>query len=220
MIEDDYHHFLKRHGQRKYHGDEHEGYHENKGAVVSRLPWECYWDRFVGHTAADFIRGYDRDQPFAMMVGFPGPHCPYDPTSEYLSLFDDADMPAALPEVEGDHPGLRRACIESNKLPWNGVDYGEFTAAHKRKIRAHYAALVKQIDDEVGEILRALEETDALDDTLVIFTSDHGDYLGDHNLIGKGTFLRAAVACHCWCGCQPTTTVDRRPAHRVTPWSP
>ncbi|RME56814.1 MAG: DUF229 domain-containing protein, partial [Caldilineae bacterium] len=64
---------------------------------------------------------------------------------------------------------------------------------HKRKIRAHYAALVKQIDDEVGAILAALEEQGQLDNTVIIFASDHGDYLGDHDLIGKGTFYESSI---------------------------
>ena len=193
LIQDDYFHFLARRGHRKYHGNEHEGYFENRGAIVSKLPWECYWDRFVGREAAAFLRTCG-SRPFAAMVSFPGPHCPYDPTPEYLAQFDEADMPAAVLEVEGDHPELRRLNVEGNKLPWNGVDYSEFTEAHKRRIRAHYAAMVKQIDDQVGEILAVLEENGTLDDTLVLFTSDHGDSLGDHNLIGKGTFFESS--CH------------------------
>jgi len=193
LIQDDYYRFLAARGHRKYHGNEHEGYQENRGAIVSLLPWECYWDHFVGEQAADYLMRYERQEPLAMMVGFPGPHCPYDPTPEYLKLFDEADMPASAPEVDGQHPGLRRANIEGNKLPWNGVDYTEFTEAHKRKIRAHYAAMVKQIDDEVGRILEALEQRDMMKDTLIVFASDHGDYLGDHGLIGKGTFFEGST---------------------------
>ena len=192
-IEDDYFHFLRQQGHRKYHGNEHAGYLENRGAIVSLLPWECYWDHFVGREATEFLQAYDRDEPFALMVGFPGPHCPYDPTPEYLSQFEEGDMPAAIPEVEGEHPGLRQSNISSNKLPWNGVDYSEFTEAHKRKIRAHYAALVKQIDDDIGQMVQTLEARGMLDNTVIIFASDHGDCLGDHNLIGKGTFFEAST---------------------------
>jgi choline-sulfatase len=60
-------------------------------------------------------------------------------------------------------------------------------------VRAHYAALVKQIDYEVGEILKTLQEHDLLDDTVIIFSADHGDYLGDHNLIGKGHFFESSI---------------------------
>ncbi|MDF1514204.1 MAG: sulfatase-like hydrolase/transferase, partial [Anaerolineae bacterium] len=83
--------------------------------------------------------------------------------------------------------------IAGNKRPWNGVDYTEFTVAQKRKIRAHYAASVIQIDDEVGQIVQKLEEKGLLENTVIIFSSDHGDYLGDHNLIGKSTFYETGI---------------------------
>jgi arylsulfatase A-like enzyme len=59
--------------------------------------------------------------------------------------------------------------------------------------RAYYAALVKQIDDAVGSILQALSETGALDNTVILFSSDHGDYLGDHGLTGKNSFYEGAT---------------------------
>lgn len=199
-VRDDYYRFLKEHGCRKLHGNEHDGYHENKGAIINKIPWEYSVDHFVGQEACRFIRtlpgifdNYGQEAPFAMMVGFPGPHCPYDPNEEFLENFDPEAMPDAVPEVEGDAPRLRQRNIDGNRLPWNGVDYTEFTAVHKKKIRAHYAALVKQIDYEVGQILDALRERSLLDNTMIIFASDHGDHLGDHNLIGKGDFFESSI---------------------------
>ena len=195
-IRDDYYHFLKERGYRKLHGNEHEGYYEHKGAIVNRIPWECSVDHFVGQEACRFIRTCGDEAPFAMMVGFPGPHCPYDPTHEFLEKIDPEEMPEAISEVPGDAPKLKEGNIRGNKQPWNGADYTEFTEAHKRKIRAHYAALVAQIDHEVGQIIDALREKDQFDNTVVIFSSDHGDYLGDHNLIGKGSFFESSTRVH------------------------
>lgn len=193
QIRDDYCHFLRRHGHRKYHGNEHEGYFENRGAIVNRLPWELSVDHFVGKEACGFIDTYAGDAPFALMVGFPGPHCPYDPNQEFLDQVDPEKMPPAIPEAPGDTPLLRQWNIESNRLPWNGVDYAEFTDEQKRNIRAHYAASVLQIDYEVGQILDSLRDAGLMDNTVVIFASDHGDYLGDHNFIGKGTFYEGSI---------------------------
>lgn len=192
-VRDEYYHHLRAHGERKYHGNEHEGYHENRGAILNRLPWELSTDHFVGQEACRFIRTYGKDGPFAMMVGFPGPHCPYDPDEAWLARIDPEAMPPAIPENPENAPLLRQNSIEGNKGAWNGVDYTEFTDAHKQKIRAHYAASVEQIDYEVGEILAALEEQGLLENTVIIFTSDHGDYLGDHNLIGKGSFYESSI---------------------------
>jgi arylsulfatase A-like enzyme len=193
QVRDDYYHFLKEHGLRKLHGNEHEGYYENKGAVVSRIPWEYSWDRFVGQEACRFIENYGEDGPFAMMVGFPGPHCPYDPSPEFLEGFSPDDMPDSIPEVPGDTPLLRQNIIDNNKRPWNGVDHTEFTEENKKKIRAHYCGLVKQIDYEVGEIINTLRSKGLLDNTILIFSTDHADYLGDHNLIGKASFYETAM---------------------------
>lgn len=192
-IRDDYYHFLRAHGLRKLHGNEHEGYFEHKGAIINRIPWKYSIDHFVGLKACRFIETYGREGPFAMMIGFPGPHCPYDPSPEFLEGIREELIPEAIPEVPGDAPEVRRQNIEGNKQPWNGVDYSEFTAAQKHKIRLHYAALVRQIDYEVGQILEVLRSQGLLDQTVILFTSDHGDYLGDHNLIGKGTFFESSV---------------------------
>jgi arylsulfatase A-like enzyme len=192
-IRDDYYHYLHARGERKYHGNEHAGYFEQKGAIVNRLSWELQPDHFVGLEACRFIREHGREGPFALMVGFPGPHCPYDPAPEFLSEIDPAAMPEPIPDA-GDTPRLREQNVAGNRRPWNGVDYAEFSREQKLRIRAHYAALVAQIDREVGAIVAALSEDGLLDDTIIIFASDHGDYLGDHNLIGKGHFYESS--CH------------------------
>ncbi len=108
-------------------------------------------------------------------------------------MVDMDKLPASIPEVPGDTPILRQRTIEGNLRPWNGVDYSEFTEEQKRKIRHYYAASVLQIDYEVGQILQSLRDNELMDNTVVIFASDHGDYLGDHNLIGKSTFYESST---------------------------
>ena len=63
----------------------------------------------------------------------------------------------------------------------------------KQKLRLHYAGLVRQIDHEVGEILATLDAQNLRDNTVIIFVSDHGDYLGDHDFIGKGSFFEGSI---------------------------
>jgi arylsulfatase len=155
-IRDDYYQHLREAGYRKYHGNEHEGYFEHKGAVVNRLPWEHTIDHFVGEEACRFIDDYGTDGPFAMMIGFPGPHCPYDPTERFMEGIDPDAMPPAAPPTEDAEP-LRLSNVAGNIAPWNGVDYGEFTPKQIKRVRAHYAAEVQQIDHEVGQILETLE---------------------------------------------------------------
>lgn len=192
-VRDDYFHYLRKNGYRKLHGNEHDGYFENRGAIIHQLPYEFSWDHFVGMEACKFIDTYAGEEPFAMMVGLPGPHCPYDPSPDFEgNRFDPASMPDSIPDG-GATPKLRQMSVDNNKRPWNGVDYTEFTEAQKKKVRAHYAGLVKQIDLEVGEILNSLRNKGVLDNTLIVFATDHADYLGDHDLIGKASFYETCM---------------------------
>ncbi len=193
IVDDDYQKYLKAKGLRKLHGNEHKGYQENRGAIVHQHNYEDSWDGFVGNETVRYLRDYSEDSPFAIMVGFPGPHCPYDPSPEYADLFSPADMPEPYPIAPDQPDEFVDANIQGNISSWNGVDYTEFTRDHKLKIRAHYAALVKQIDDKVGEIIAVLKETGRYEKTIIIFCSDHGDYLGDHGLIGKGSFFESST---------------------------
>ncbi len=191
-IHDDYATYLEAHGFRKYHGSEHDGYFENKGAIISKIPAEHQVDKWVADRACEFIENYSSDQPFALMVSFPGPHCPYDPPIKFADLYQPEDMPASIPATD-DSRLFRELVIGMNKRPWNQVDYTDFQDHHKRKIRAHYAALVHQIDQGIGRIVAALNASRFRDDTVIIFASDHGDFLGDYDLIGKHLFYEPSI---------------------------
>jgi arylsulfatase A-like enzyme len=191
-IHDDYAVYLEAHGYRKYHGNEHEGYFENKGAIVSKIPAEHQVDKWVADRTCDFLATYNGDKPFALMAGFPGPHCPYDPPIELANLYRPEDMPASIPATD-DTRLFRDMVIAMHKRPWNQVDYTDFQEHHKRKIRAHYAALVQQIDQGIGRIIATLNNSRFRDDTIIIFASDHGDFLGDYDLIGKYLFYEPSV---------------------------
>jgi arylsulfatase A-like enzyme len=191
-IRDDYAEYLEAHSLRKYHGNEHDGYFENKGAIISKIPAEHQVDKWVADRACEFIKNYSGNQPFALTVSFPGPHCPYDPPIELADLYRPEDMPASIPATD-DSRLFRELVIGMNKRPWNQVDYTDFQDRHKRQIRAHYAALVHQIDQGIGRIMAALNASRFRDDTVIIFASDHGDFLGDFDLIGKHLFFEPSI---------------------------
>jgi arylsulfatase A-like enzyme len=191
-VHDDYADYLEQHGYRKYHGSEHDGYFENKGAIVSKIPVEHQVDNWVADRTCEFIENYRSDQPFALMVSFPGPHCPYDPPIELADHYRSEDMPASIPATD-DSRLFRELVINMTKRPWNQVDYTDFQEHHKRQIRAHYAALVHQIDQGIGRIVAALNASRFREDTVIIFASDHGDFLGDYDLIGKHLFFEPSI---------------------------
>jgi arylsulfatase len=144
-----------------------------------------------------WIEEYDGEAPFAMMVGFPGPHNPYDPPAEYAT-FQSEDMPEPLAAVPSD-TGLMVKHSEPVKgaprKAWYAIDNeAKPGRVDFLRMRAYYCGLVKLIDDQVGAIVEALRNKGELENTVIIFGSDHGDYLGDHGLTGKGSFYEGS--CH------------------------
>ena len=131
LIEDDYSAYLAGHGLKKLRGWEEEGYVENRMASISAIPAEHQVDNWVGREAVEYVANYAGDKPFACMVGFPGPHDPYNPPSEWAAMFDPASMPEPLPGTADtevfrpDHSGLtaaaRRAWTSRPSPPTSSV---------------------------------------------------------------------------------------------------
>ncbi len=191
-IQDDYADYLAAHGLRKLRGVEEEGYQEHLMASVSPIPAEHQVDTWVGNEVVDFIKTQAADQPFLLMVGFPGPHDPYNPPADWIAKFAAETMPASISgtaESEAFRPGQ----IEHHRQGSANIDLTEFPEPTKRRIRAHYSALVSMIDHQIGRILDALEDQKLSDNTIIILTSDHGDLLGDFDLIGKNNFFEPAI---------------------------
>ncbi len=126
---------------------------------------------FVAEETLSFLRRHDRRQPFFAIAGFYAPHPPLNPPPRFVEMYDPATLP--LPTRDA----------EEAEVPWHGMD---LTDEHWRTIKAYYYALVSHVDDQVGRILDYLDESGLRDDTLIVFTSDHGEHLGDHGLIQKG----------------------------------
>ncbi len=191
-IKDDYHTALQAAGFHKQHGDEMAGYQETQGACLSELPDGLQIDRWVAGQSIEKIQAHDFKQPLAMMVGFPGPHCPYDPPADALDRIDRDAMPAPVPAT-AESNAQRADFIAAYKRGWANLDYTELSAQNIQTIRQYYAAAVERIDADVAAILAALRQRGALDNTIVVFTSDHGDYLGDFGKVGKASFHEPSV---------------------------
>ncbi|KUF10848.1 hypothetical protein AVJ23_10445 [Pseudoponticoccus marisrubri] len=207
-VRDDYHHALAAEGFTKLHGKEMAGYHETKGACINPLPDHLQPDRWVAQRAADHLRSLRGDQPFAMMVGFPGPHCPYDPPAEALDRVDPSALPDPLPRTAESETHMD-AHVAAYKRDWAGLDYSRLSAAQVRAIRHHYAVSVERLDEDVALLVETLRQTGRLENTIIVFASDHGDYLGDFGLMGKGFFHEPSIRV-------PLIVADfRAPAARV-----
>ncbi len=132
----------------------------------------------------------ESDQPFFLWLSIPDPHPPYMVCEPYASMYDDIEIPPPVwREGEtADKPARQRLVVDWNRYD---QDYGESNIQRLRRI---YYGMVSYIDDAFGRFLSRLEGLGLNDDTIVIFTSDHGDYMGDHRMIRKGPHVYEALA--------------------------
>ena len=180
-------------------------YGERLGAFVWELPEDLHSDVFVGQTACWWLERYTGDEPLFLQVGFPGPHPPYDPTQEYLDKYLDKDLPEPILDYDLDtQPTPLRKLRENHySLDHDGVVHLlNPTKEQLHRQRAHYYANVSMIDNQVGSIIDGLEKRGILENTVIIFTSDHGDSLNDHghsqkwNMYEQSVRVPAIVYCH------------------------
>ena len=151
-----------------------------------------YDDEVMFHARrALFDMARDADQrPFFLLVSLTHPHDPYAITPEYWHRYDHAaiDLPAvppiALDQLDAHSRRLRDVCAMQ--------DY-DLNEARVRNARHAYYGMVSYVDDQVGELLRVLQATGLRDNTIVIFTSDHGDMLGERGLWYKMSFFEGSA---------------------------
>jgi arylsulfatase len=143
------------------------------------LPENLHPTRWTADEAVQFIEQYDRKEPFLLKVSFARPHSPYDVPPRWWKQYDGVDLPPAV-HGKWDRRHAQRGRPHPDDL-WQG-DLGSEAV---RAARQGYYGNVSFIDEQIGRILAALEKRGWLEDTLVLFTADHGDMLGDHNLWRK-----------------------------------
>jgi len=157
-------------------------------ARPSVLPLEDYADVYVGQQAKRYLAEYRRDDPWFCWVSFGGPHEPWDAPEPYAGMYDPRAMPLPVPPAEDDHQ-RPRGWLDFYMAR---SDY-RFDPGDEAAIRANYAGNVTLIDHQIGEILDVIEDRGELDNTVVAFTSDHGEMNGDWGLIHKMNFLNGAL---------------------------
>ncbi|WP_152361451.1 sulfatase family protein [Microlunatus speluncae] len=172
-------------------------YAERLGAFEWELPDDLHSDNFVAGHARWWLETYPGTEPFFLQVGFPGPHPPYDPVDRHLDAYRDRDVPLPLRDDEdlANQPEvlqeLRRHHQDNDHD--SVVHLADPTEDQSRRQRRHYLANVTQIDEQIGFLIDALEARGVLDNTVIIFTSDHGDCLGDHGHSQKWTMYDPSV---------------------------
>ncbi|MFO7947011.1 MAG: sulfatase-like hydrolase/transferase [Armatimonadota bacterium] len=164
---------------------------ESEGRVIE-APWEASHSGWIAEMASQYLNGLSRRAARNFMhLGFYAPHPPLNPTREMFEPYADAQIPE--PRITGDE-------WEDKPEPLKGMVKSRSDWPLERFVnyRRHFYAMVTGVDMALGRVMERLRENDMLDDTLIIFTSDHGDQCGDHGMISKGPHFYEEVTHMPW----------------------
>lgn len=146
---------------------------------------------WIADQAIDFLETKDPLRPFFLWTSFTKPHPPFDPCRDFWALYDGIPMPPAVygdwsQTVEKTPQGFLAGAYENTNMHLFGP---EQTAASRRA----YYSMITQVDYELGRIFGALREQHLFENTWIIFTSDHGEMLGDHHMSQKNLFFEGSA---------------------------
>ena len=161
----------------------------------TRMPEELYPTAYIEEQTAAFLDAHARsaeDAPFFIQCSFPDPHHPFSPPGKYFDMYDPADCaPSSSFNAEiANAPPMRARLFEEHRAGKRDLRVAAF-ACSEREVREYIAltyGMITMVDDAVGRLLKKLNDLGLAEDTVVIFTSDHGDLMGDHGLMFKHCF--------------------------------
>lgn len=156
------------------------GYRDLPLYGVTDEPVEGTLEHFTVDRALGFLdEAVEGPDPWALMVSTKAPHEPYVVPREFAQLYDpdEIELPDSFDDDLADRPGIYRR----QQSVWAGLSPDEFRAA-----TACYYALCTMVDAQVGRLLDRIEAAGQSENTLVVYTSDHGDLMGAHRLLLKG----------------------------------
>lgn len=156
---------------------------------LSPVPLEHQSTTWIVDRCLDFLRFREQEQPFFLWASFPDPHPPLSIGEPFFSMYDDAPIPEPVrPDWAFDE-----RCplwLSEQRATFNS---GPMNPHELRKARGVYLGMITNLDQQLVRLFGGLMRSGQWDDTLVIYTSDHGESLGDHGNAAKMTFLEASA---------------------------
>jgi len=146
------------------------------------------YDRAITDAAVDWVQNQDKDQPWACFVSMVAPHYPLTAPEEFYNLYnpDHMDFPLGYGMHAPDHPELQHL-----RSFFKYDDY--FDEPTMKRARAAYYGLCSFLDDNIGKVIKALEASGELENTCILYVSDHGEMLGDYGMWTKQTMYETSV---------------------------
>ncbi len=181
---------------------------------ASPAPDAAHTDGLVAARAEQILAecAADRTRPFFLAVGFYRPHTPYVAPRGYFDLYPEDEMPVVTGVAE-DRADIPPAALESGHR-----EQDEMTDEQRRQARQAYAASISFLDAQVGRVVAALDRLGLADDTVIVFTSDHGYHMGEHGLWQKRSLFEESARVPLlivWPGKTPAGGVASAPVSHV-----
>jgi arylsulfatase A-like enzyme len=169
---------------------------ESTGGATAQpavIPKELSDTAWFTERGLDYLRGNGGRKPWFLHLGYYRPHPPFIAPAPYNTLYRPQDMPKPIRAASAEEEGRQHALlahyireIRQSSFFQDGTGAGaEMGEEEVAQMRATYCGLMSEIDDHLGRVFDYLEKTGQWDETLIIFTCDHGEQLGDHHLLGK-----------------------------------
>ena len=161
-------------------------------AVRTAMPAELYSTTYIAERATAYIDAHQHDDtPFFLMVSWPDPHHPFNPPGKYWDMYipDDMPLPEAFTRNDWTPPPHVAGVLttrEKGEANLDGMNAVGCSAREAQEAQALTCGMISMIDDAVGTVQSALLASGRAEQTVEIFTTDHGDHLGDHKLLFKG----------------------------------
>lgn len=155
---------------------------------VATVSSDIYQDGYIGRKAVKLIEQFTdecQDQPWHLFVSFVGPHPPWDAPQEYFDMYRNTQFPPSIKcMMEGKPVPVQR---ESER------NFRDLTDNDINQVKQHYAGMITLIDYWIGKMRETLEQKGISDNTITIFTSDHGEMLGDYGVFSKNKMYEGAL---------------------------
>ncbi|MBX2838654.1 MAG: sulfatase-like hydrolase/transferase [Gammaproteobacteria bacterium] len=160
-------------------------------AFRTPIPEELYPTAYIRNSAVDYLHSRaSEDQPFFAFVSFPDPHHPFNPPGKYWDMYGPDEFELTLPYEAHKNPTPPMQWMHERRMTGKALTPQTVRMLDEQPLKeamALTAGMVTCVDDAVGEILEALRSSGQFDNTVICYNSDHGDYLGDFNMLLKGT---------------------------------
>ena len=155
---------------------------DQRGGMWYPLDEELSLTGWIAEQAVQFLQNAGQGKPWFLKVSFLHPHTPLNPPKRWHERYADTDIP---PAAIGDWATQEYGGVQTSFAKHAEATRGVVPAEELRATRRSYAATISFVDEQLGRVLKALEQRGELEDTLILFTADHGDMMGDHLLYRK-----------------------------------